>query len=389
LTPRLTLPDALRALALLAVLAVNAMGYLHAPWGAVLGEPSPAHSSGAAITWGLVAAVLQGKGYPMLAFLFGMSLYLAQRGQPQQMALARAVLRQKKLLKLGVLHGVLVYFGDILTLYALVGWHVLTRVREPWRTFRPRLRRALGWALAGALVSTALALWAQAQGPAPSGDAGALGGGSLVQTQHLLQFWLLNASAYAVIQLVTLPLVWPVLRLCMLCGVAAARLRLLTHPRWRQRLVRMARRWGPPLALLNVGYGVGYGVAYATGLLVVDRGGAQNNSAAAWFELLGSLAGPPLAAVYVVLLALLARGGQAAWCQWLAPLGRCTLTLYITHGVLCAVLFTGVGLCLQWGTTGTALFALLLWALALLAANATARATAGLRWPLEAWMARR
>jgi uncharacterized protein len=377
LTPRQTLPDALRALAMLSVLTVNAMGYLHAPWGALLGELNPAGSRWAAITQGWVAAALQGKGYPMLAFLFGMSLYLAQRGQPQHLAVPRAVLRQKRLLKLGVLHGALVYFGDILTSYALVGWHVLAQVREPWRTFRPRLRRALGWAVAASVLGSALAVWMRA----PAAGAGAMPDPTLAQTQLLLDFWLLNASTYAVIQLVTLPLVWPVLRLCMLCGVAAARLRLLTHKRWRQRLMRVARRWGPPLALLNVGYGV----AYDTGRLANDPSGAPSNMAAPWLELLGSLVGPPLAAVYVVVLALLARGGQAAWCLWLAPLGRCTLTLYITHGVLCAALFTGVGLGLQWGTQGTALFALLLWAVALLAAHATA----GRRWPLEAWMARR
>jgi hypothetical protein len=54
-----------------------AAGYLVAPWGALLGERSPADSGWALATQGFIAAVLQGKGYPMLAFLFGMGLVLA------------------------------------------------------------------------------------------------------------------------------------------------------------------------------------------------------------------------------------------------------------------------------------------------------------------------
>lgn len=80
----------------------------------------------------------------MLAFLFGMSLALAMRRAGPADALAarlQAIRRQKRLLALGVLHGVLLYFGDILTLYAVLGWLLLrsqpTRP-EPWRLFRER-----------------------------------------------------------------------------------------------------------------------------------------------------------------------------------------------------------------------------------------------------------
>ena len=85
------------------------------------------------------------------------------------------------------------------------------------------------------------------------------------------------------------------------------------------------------------------------------------------------------------MLALAARGGQATWCRWLAPLGQRTLTLYVGHGLLCVALFTGVGMGLQPDTAGMATFAVVLWCLALVAA----RASGSRRWPLEAWIARR
>ncbi len=369
---RQALPDALRALALLAVLAVNAAGYLVAPWGALLGERSPADSGWALATQCLIAAVLQGKGYPMLAFVFGMGLVLAQRGRPPLQAQQRAVQRQKRLLKLGVVHGIFIYFGDILTLYALVGWQLLKRLHEPWRLLRRRLRRAVGWALGATLLS--LVLTALIAAPAaPAADAASEALPSLAQAHSLFDFWVLNASAYGVGQVMALLLFWPLLRLCMLCGVAAARLRLLTHRRWRNRLGRWARRWAPVLLLLNAGYGVAY-------VSVV-----HDSHRAFWVEALGGLTGPPLAAVYVLALAAASRGGQAAWCRWLAPLGRRTLSLYVGHSLLCAGLFTGLGLGLQWGTVGLALFAAGLWALALLAAHASG----AWRWPLEAWLARR
>ena len=366
------LPDALRALAMLAVLVVNAAGYLVAPWGPLLGARSPSDSALAATVQGLIAALLQGKGYPMLAFLFGMGLWFAARKADAPQARQRALQRQKRLLNLGVLHGVLIYFGDILTMYALVGWHLLARLREPWHSLRRRLHRALWWALGVTALSVFVTgyLTVDAVG---AGQALVEVDPTLARAEHWTQFWRLNAGAYVVLQVGALLFFWPVLRLCMLCGVAAARLRLLTHRRWRQALRRWVRRLAPPLLLLNLGYGALY-VSVETG-----------SQRAFLVEPLGSLVGPPLAAVVVMALALGARGGKAAWCLWLAPLGQRSLTLYVGHSLLCIGLFAGVGLGWQPGTVAMAAFSGVLWCLAVSAARASGPG----RWPLEAWLTRR
>jgi len=369
--PREPFPDALRALAMLAVLTVNAAGYLVAPWGALLGARVPSDSAAAGAVQGLTAALLQGKGYPTLAFLFGMGLWLAMRRRSAQRAKERGVARQKKLLALGVLHGVFVYFGDILTLYALIGWHLLARVHEPWRALRQRLHRALWWTLGVTALSVAVMGWLAAIGGLAGSESDA-GEPTFALARQWRAFWLLNGSAYAVVQVGALLLSWPLLRLCMLCGVAAARLRLLTHRRWRSALTRWTVRLTAPLLLLNLAYGL----ATVSVPVASER--------AYWVESLGNLVGPPLAAVYVMALALAAQGGRARWCHWLAPLGRRTLTLYIGHSLLCVLLFAGVGLGLQPGTRDMALFSLVLWCLALWAA----RASGNQAWPLEAWLAR-
>ena len=369
---RQPLPDALRALALLAVLAVNAAGYLGAPWGALLGERSPADSGLATAVQGLIAALLQGKGYPMLAFLFGMGLVLAAHGSGGRRARQRGVRRQKRLLGLGLLHGLFVYFGDILTMYALVGWRLIARLHVPWRSLRQQLWRTGWWALGISALSVALS-WLFAARAGLASVAPVEAEATLVQAQGWIAFWQINAGTYVVAQIAALLLFWPVLRLCMLCGVAAARLRLLTHRRWRPVLWRWTLRLAPPALLLNLGYGVAY----------VDA--AAGSERLFLVEAIGGLIGPPLAGVYVLGLALAARGGQAAWCRWLAPLGQRTLTLYVGHSLLCVGLFAGVGLALQPGTVGMATFSVGLWCLALVAA----RASGARRWPLEAWVARR
>lgn len=127
--------DALRALALLGVFLVNGMGYPSAPnYPMPLGAPMPADSVIAIWINGFLAAFVQGKAYPLLCFLFGYSLCIIafQSHTDESAVKARLKLRCKKMLLVGILHGAFVYFGDVLTAYAICG---LTAVR--WVTIRP------------------------------------------------------------------------------------------------------------------------------------------------------------------------------------------------------------------------------------------------------------
>jgi uncharacterized protein len=159
----------------------------------------------------------------------------------------------------------------------------------------------------------------------------------------------------------------------MLCGVAAARLRLLTHRRWRGVLKRWLVSGCLPVIALSFAYGWGYAMTPAT------------QPISPWLEMLGEAISLPMAALYIGALAWVSDGGRARWCQWLGPLGRRTLTLYVGHSLICLALFSGVGLALAPTTDQAVVFCLGLWLLAWAAAGLGGKT----RWPLEAWLSRR
>lgn len=366
---RLVLPDALRALALGGVLLVNTMGYATMPWGPLLGEVDPAGDPAAMVLQAAVAAVVQGKAYPALAFLFGMSLaWSLQDRQAQSDRRARRRLRW--LLALGVLHGLFLYAGDVLTVYALCGLLVVPAVDAPWSRMRKRLRRALWWAGIAFTVLVALAAL-------PTLRATALADGSpgetLADASHFGTFMALNASLYVSANTWGLLYTLPLVQLFMLAGIAAARMQVLTHPRWQGWRERLVHRWWRPLLACNVLYGLGF-----VSLVYVGR---------EWrpvLEMAGPLVCVPLSAILLAHLANNWARGQRAWAVAIAPLGRCTLSVYLANSALCMALLSGVGLGWQPGTVGAAALAGLVWTGALLLARRSTR-----RWPLEAWLGRR
>lgn len=357
--------DALRALAMVGVLVVNALSYPVAPWGAPLGEPAPP-TVGVLGAHALAALLLHGKAYPLLAFLFGAGLVMAGRHVDE----LQQYRRLRRLLVLGVLHGALIYCGDILTMYALCGFLVLGHVGESAGRLYRRLGRAALLALAAIGASVGLSLYA-------GQDGFAYAAGGFGQTATWVdQLWL-NLSAYAWLQGFAAMLFLPVLRAAMLAGMLAARLRLLTHKRWRP-LWRRCLRVGLPV-------GLAANAVYALGLTDAV---ANEGAGSIWLAVapaIGWLLTMPLVGA-AVLLAQPARAGGAAWVRWLAPLGRRTLSLYLLHSMLCVALFSGVGagwpLPIPWGW----LWALGLWLVALVAARGLE--AAGWRGPFEAWLGR-
>lgn len=342
--------DALRALALLPVVVVNFAGYATLPWAGPLARPGPDEGL---LAWGLtvlVLALLQGKGITLLMLLFGYSLLWG----------GAATQRLRRLLGLGLLHGSLLYVGDIVSQYALVGLWV-----RRWRTWRLRRvwRRALAWLFVGALLGLVLGLPA-AGGPA---DAGPLDGPSLVAAATASAWWQANALAFLVWLPGALLGLGPWMVGLVALGLVGARLRWLSHRRWRPQWQALARWAGPMLALQ-----LAWAVAMAEQLV-----GTVSPLAQQLHLLLGAAA-----LVTWVPWALLRR-----WPAWLQDAGRQTLSLYLACSVVTVLAWCPWALGWQPGVLAAVLAGVALWA-ALIAVSAWATRH-GLRLPAEAWLAGR
>jgi uncharacterized protein len=370
--PREPLIDALRACAILGVLIANAQSYPTGPYGTPLGLPTPPDSRLAWLVHGGVALLVQGKAYPLLAFLFGYSQVLSQRGVAAASALQRRRRRMGRLLALGVLHGALLYAGDILTLYAVCG---LLLLHQALARARAIVRQLRAWLLITLAVYVIEAWFAWTSAPV-SGAASPPWSLLYTAAPNVAAYVALNAEVYAGAQLIALLLFLPEVMTLMLAGLLAARLRLLTHRRWRGLVARMARI-ALPLGLLG-------NAVYALGVTA----GSRHGVAGQWpWLIIGLPLGWLLSAGFCAVVATAWHAGPPPILRALVPLGRVTLSLYVALSLLCALLLSGAGLQWRAGTVALALAAIALWLIALGAAHWAA--SRGVQGPLEAWMVRR
>lgn len=342
--------DTLRGFALLGILWANllffkALNVLDpTPDPAALADPRD--RAGYALT----LALATGKFYPLFAFLFGMGLALmthrlAARGLSPKPALRR---RLFFLGLMGLLHGLLLWPGDVLLAYALAGGMGLRFLGRPPGTL-------LGWGtglllLAGLLVNLPLReeeireVRALAQG---------------FQEAHAKGFtpWPLRLEEWTLAllgNLFALPMVLGLLLLGM-AAVGAGVLEALPH---LQGILRALVLFLLPPALLA------HGLLAWQAAEAVARG--ELGEAYLWQGFL-LFAGPFLSLGYAALLALL-------WLRFpplrqalrpVARAGRMSLSLYLLQSVLGTGLFYGFGLGLH-GEVGYALLpplALGLWGL--------------------------
>lgn len=345
---RLPALDALRALALLPVVVVNFAGYATLPWEGPLASPGPDEGP---LAWGvtvLVLALLQGKGITLLMLLFGYSLLLGGAA-PQ---------RLRRLLGVGLVHGFLLYVGDIVSQYALVGLWV-----RRWRAWRLRRvwQRAVGWLLAGTVLGLLLA-W-------PDGAATPVAGvpprlPALVAEASFGAWVVANAQGFAFWLPGALLGLGPWMLGLVALGLVGARLRWLSHRRWRPQWQALAR-WAGPMLVLQLAWAA----ASAEQLVGTVTPMMQQ------LQLMGGAA----ALVVWVPWLLLRR-----WPDWLQQAGRQTLSLYLGCSLVTVLVWCPWALGWQPGVVAATLAAVALWAgLVALSAWATRR---GLRLPAEAWV---
>lgn len=356
---RVAAVDALRALALLPVVAVNWVGYPALPASGPMSPPSPADSLFAQVLSWALHALIAGKGITLLAFLFGYSQGLSQSRGAE--ALVKRRRRLGKMLVLGLLHGTLLYMGDILTIYAVAGSILAIWGGHTMARLRVRLRVLVALDLAVIALTVVLSTVALDQEVAVP----------LTASADWVTWTARNGANFLVTTFFFVLLGLPGPLFLMTTGLMAARLRLFSHPRWDGALARWSRRWWWPALALNLVFTTALWPGLSTG----DGAAASRFAIFYLYPTMLLLS----AAVPAVVLRL---KRDERLLGWLAPLGRHTLTLYLLSSVVSFLLFSGFGLGWMPGTVTVAALALAYWVGGLV----VARGLGARRLPLERWL---
>ncbi|MFE7191753.1 DUF418 domain-containing protein [Kitasatospora sp. NPDC057595] len=328
---RLADVDALRGFALFGILTVNITYLASAYHGTGVDEPG----LGSALDTGVravVALLFEAKFFLLFSFLFGCSFTLQLDSAERRGArfAPRFLRRLAGLFVLGVLHAVLLFPGDILTTYAVLGLILLALHR-----IRPRtaVRTAV---VLFTVTSTAYLLLALALRGADGGDPAAVAADAQRATEALRGgFGSVVGAHLDQLPSVVFLLVFfqaPAALAAFLLGLAAGRHRALSDLARHERTLRRLQAVGFPLGLLGAG-------VYTWSAL------AHPGVSAQVFALgVDVITAPMLAAAYAATVLRLARGRHGRrLVAVLAPPGRMTLTNYLTQSLVCVLVFTGVG----------------------------------------------
>ena len=322
--PRL---DALRGLALLGILLVNIESFLCGgpnPLGYL--EPDAGLADKAAYFF--VATFVVGKFMPLFGMLFGAGFSLLYDKLKTRFADPRRVYRRRLvfLLIFGLLHGSLLYFGDITQAYAVAGF-VLLRYAESDAAGLTRATR-FWWLVAAAWLLFAIVPLSGTPETAREIVEGIETQSVTTATLGYFAQWSLRAGLFAW-QLQANLLGLPLVIALMLTGALAHRagwLQDLTAPIWRR-----ARRIG-------IGIGLPAAVTFST-WSVLNADPVSNQAMPAWVIVCHATS-VVLSFAYA---ALLLQSAPRALIEWLAPAGRMPLTNYLLQSIAMGVLLTGWG----------------------------------------------
>jgi len=321
--------DALRGFALLGILLVNIQSFISGAPNALGFLPADTGLSDR-IAYFITATFILGKFMPLFGMLFGAGFALLYDKLSASFEAPRRLYRRRLafLAGFGLLHALLLYFGDITLAYAIAGFVLLLHADSDV----PRLARATAgwWLLAAAwlLISILPAAGSTATDALPliemverNIEAGmALGFAAQWPLRVQMGLWQIQANLFGLPSIIAL----------MMTGVLAQRAGWLRHPdalAWRRAAL--------------IGLGIGLPAALAYGSWAVTHA-----------ELEPSLSIPAVAlALHAISLVLAFL--YAAWflrrapdrvVAWLAPAGRMPLTNYLLQSVALAMLLPGWGL---------------------------------------------
>ncbi len=358
---RIDLLDVLRGVALLGILTVN-MALFANPAQYVVTPLAQERGLDAVVLWA-IRWLAEGKFYALFSLLFGLGFTLQlARAEARGRRFGPVYLRRTGvLLVFGVLHGLLLWVGDILAIYAVLGLALLL--------FRKmRLRRVLIWAVILILLPTLFIaasfglIAAGSQDPAVAVEIQAQldAQTAAMQAQVAEAYTVYGQGSYGEItaqRARDLLFMWQMTLFIMpnilgmfLVGAYLGRRGILADPAAYQPLLRRLLVWGGGVGLVLNG-------VYAT--LIGDLSRTQPSGPLLIATVSQAVGAPLLMLAYVAGLALLwLRPAWQTRLRTFAPAGRMALTNYLMQSVICTLIYYGYGLGL-FGQVGAALGLLL------------------------------
>lgn len=332
---RVPLLDVLRGFAVFGILVVN-MTFFSGPFEWVL--RSPWQSVPDRVAEFAITTFFTGKFYSIFSILFGLGFAIQIQRTEARGASGRRIFARRLavLLAIGVLHAALLWYGDILHLYAILGFVLLLFARSPLQKILPAIAVAIAIPPALALLSAIAASLGAV--PGSGGNTAAIfrtaeamtayGSGSWGElTRHRIADWLM-LDAFSIFFA-------PSILAMMLTGLAAARLRIFEN-------VEAKRRFFGRALLIAVVPGIAGNLFVAAMKEAVDDP-MTPTMLSAGVTAVQAVAVPALAIAYISALALSAApGGRLT--RLLAPVGRMALTNYLLQSVIGTLIFYSYGL---------------------------------------------
>lgn len=344
---RLVTLDIIRGFALLGILVVNMASFS----GTLQNQPTTLPDQAAAF---IVNVFFSGKFNSLFSLLFAIGFTIQLERLEQRVGSDARWIYVRRLLVLfaiGIAHAILVWDGDVLHMYALLGFVLMFLRNVSDRTLIVLVAALL---LIPAARSLALILFATPEWTAARvafqqeyvADAtAALGSGGYIDAvTHNLE-WLRRTYFSAPGLDGAILLGYALFLVTILIGLLAGRHSWIQRAAERPALLRRVQWWA-------LGVGIAFGVAQA----IASRY-TEPFVPSVWFIVLRtgySVSRVALMVFYVATIVRLAM--HPRWLPWLMPLaaaGRMPLTNYLLQSVLCTAIFYGWGLG-YWGQLGAA-----------------------------------
>lgn len=371
---RVQIIDILRGFALFGILLVN-MALFREPMYAVLFPVDPATPSLDRIVIWLTHFLAEGKFYTLFSMLFGLGFAIQfSRAEARGSRIVPLYMRRLfVLLLIGMAHAFLIWTGDILILYALLGFPLIL-----FRKARPKtlliwigviltiylliitlfivglhfasLEPTLASEIEQSFVAQEMVFAEELERAYQVYTEGSF----LEVTQHRIQEYLSFATVGGVGML-------PSVFIMFLVGLYFGKRRLFEAVEENLPFFRKLLTWG-----LIIGLPLNLIFAFLVSGPTSRLGSSPMTYVATLTQIIGA---PALSLAYVGGLTLLSR--HAAWqgrLQHLAPAGRMALSNYLLQSIICTLIFYGYGLGLMGrvGAAGGLLLAIVIFGLQLL-----------------------